>query len=1060
MFISELGNIYEFGFKIGFLKNTDEEEFQYLINPSPERLKVYKERLGIIGQLIEDLQDKSVLYTLRIATKKQKKAERDKPFRNFIPNDKVSLIQGGIYQIGLYNGTLFAEKFKDIKVIRCDMFNEIANTGHWANADLIFRTDNVLHVYDLKLFGGFTHLDKLLTPARENKEPIYLPFTTTGIRLSIAIGNDSLDLFCEALLDTVEPLLEQNRLTDYELKALIQVMSYLTGYLTEEIKFERVRFGIITPTTDSLFFNLKNDLTEDKASYYREKFMKLYHELKQLQEGYNLEKHQNLSIKHHVILLKRVQEMIEGLEKEIQTIKDEISKRNNNQYTLDHWISISELRKVVKSQVKEFIKDPYGKVLVLLHSTGAGKTVSTMDTLLGELAKKEKLFVFYFAPKLKLLDQQISQTVEKYKDYVEVFYDKSEKADEEGIYLKKTGIDTVMQVNKYGLKGIGKLKKTVSEAITYIINPKNNKTVVNFLTTQSITKTNHNGNTSNTLNHLIGNLNLIISKGYKVFFIIDELTGSDNGFQSMKEIISVMRKIERLKDKVSLLVFDATLHSKGVFEKVWQEFNENGFLPPSLVISDFERDGKLEIDGIEVIVKSDYSFPAKSLSVKEVFFITSEEEELLNGFIELAVKELKKANEEKGQLFIYVQNREYVYRISSAIKNMGYKTAIFTSEFKEEVKDDTQVIIATSSMSRGVSLPRVSRTIVFNTHFASVEENLAEELQAIARMRGRQDDHLIGKSIIKAYGIAYKIKDKNLEKIQGQLAETKMDLMLEIDNLPLEYGEEIKKKVITLEELIQEYERLKGMITYSDIFNSVLKSYFSPQKKVIVVVPKQMDKVFRPEDLSKVESFLSYLSDLAIIEGETANEYVKGLIEKIRSLLVVSISPENARDYEFFPPYLFYENAKLRVSILEAKELRKAISAFKNLMSLKKEEKELKKITEFENLIDQYITGSGGSFDVSVVIYLPSLVLSLELLDEDFLSRSFILKNYITRANIKVLGGGIRQETRLKLNEYSIGVRTINFPVESSERVKWLEGTVPRVSGDLLNNLFKSIIGG
>jgi hypothetical protein len=300
------GFVFEIGFKLGLaqkLRTSNhlyrevwQSEFEDLVHT----ILLNKDKLGKIGEILEK-ELESVINPQAFGLKEKPLIEilKEKGI-NVGEREKILL---GLLETGVYEGWLFGqdllrevnptrifkrgEKGGGIFPRKLTIFAEdTSEAGIYTNADLILKTERFnpsvkkkvreLHIYDLKLYGGLRHIRYMLLPFTRSSEERYVPPLRYGYQLAIAIGNTDLRNFAEALLEVGNKIASEVLETDPELKALMQVCSYLFDYLSKnsEEQIDKVHFGIITPTADGLVFSFdKQDLD---FPYYSNSFKRLY----------------------------------------------------------------------------------------------------------------------------------------------------------------------------------------------------------------------------------------------------------------------------------------------------------------------------------------------------------------------------------------------------------------------------------------------------------------------------------------------------------------------------------------------------------------------------------------------------------------------------------------------------------------------------------------------------------------------------------------------------------------------------------------------------------------
>lgn len=161
---------------------------------------------------------------------------------------------------------------------------------------------------------------------------------------------------------------------------------------------------------------------------------------------------------------------------------------------------------------------------------------------------------------------------------------------------------------------------------------------------------------------------------------------------------------------------------------------------------------KFEIDGVEVEAFFSPSFPAKELFVEHKTYSIKPKEDtnkLVEDLTNLIVEELKDEKAKKG-MAVFIQNIELAKGVAKALNERKFKAKVATAYQTIDLNDlEENIVIFTSALSRGVDLP-FTKLVVFVPSF-SVENNLAETLQAIYRIRDGKNDEQISKKVVFFY---------------------------------------------------------------------------------------------------------------------------------------------------------------------------------------------------------------------------------------------------------------------------------------------------------------------
>ena len=1044
MLVSVAGNVYEFGFKLGFLKEilvkNKDETWESRLRLIWETAKRNREKLGFIGEILE------IGYEELTNTRYWR--EREKSLREILEDFGIKISKSsdetllGVFATGLYKGRFFARHLPEGKItpVVFSIFSEISEVGVYQNADIAFRVSGAkeeFHLYDLKLYGGYGHIYAYL----HGKEPLYVPPRPYGVSLSLSLGNLSLKEFTDRFIEVCE---NEENIDNFELGALLQVFTYLYDYLEKnKDKLHRIYVGFLPSTTDGVVFPFEYE--EDNFYEKGKKLKQLYIRYKAGKENLKQEFLSSLSGKRTNLVKRRIKKLSEKLHEEIKLLRAEIDKREARSYTIIPAKGISQIRSEVKEEVKRFFNSsPWGKALILLHSTGAGKTTAVRDFLLN---LQEKLIVFYIAPRIRLIEDQIYTLKEKV--YVINPYSIKDEKDESLLFTRKG--ETVEFLTK---KAEAKLKNVALKVNTAVREGK--EKIFAFITLQAITRLPNSSNT--TLKHIEKRIGWWKRKGYKIVFIVDEISGAKNGLGALAWLTEF---VEKHKDTACLIAFDATLHSKGIFEKLWKEFKGRGGVPPCFVITNFEKNGEINLSPeVKAWVSSSYSYPAKSLRVKEHFIEVEgydDEEEIKKWssclpIIEKSLKEVKQSGE---QLYIYIQNRRAVSILKHLLQEKGYRVLASTSNIRssieaiEEKSGEYDVIISTSTLSRGVSLKNVKKTIVITSGFHDIEQNVAEEIQATARMRGQEGEEKIDKEVIRIY-LWHLKKLKRMDEIVNSYIESYAE----------EYGideeliksNELKEEVKEFLYLLRERNILKSVLEYSELMERVYKSYYNPKEKVIVPIPLQVYPIFTPQDLSTAAKVVKMIEEvvnfsLKLKDKEDYDALIQ-LSNTIKRAISFSIGVEARDELAFIPPFLLVKSELKRSALRN--ELEKAISLLQEYESLLSQELDERVVKEIKEWFLELVSGKTVYY-IYGLLYIPTLAIGYEVVKDDYQSPELIYPKKITRFGLSVLGADLSLYGKIRKNPFTGEEENIFIPLEDFENLTF--GIYPKVQAELLIRL-------
>lgn len=1083
---SLLGKIFEAGFKVGFVSClTDNKITKY-----KDKLQAYKEIIikGEFGFISKVFEKELVIAKPYAKDYKESLLNRVKSLGFSV--DIQGLHELTAYSIGCWEGYLYCNQiikdkdFKDIHLIYFDINSEVPFKGYAENSDLLLYIEDSkgnlhLYLYDLKFMFGRTFVEKFLSksyiPIQENYT---IPPVVKGYPLAISIGNSDFLNFVSSFVSILEAknsYAEYELVLDIDLKNMLQVMSYLMDYLkksNEVNKIRSVNFGIISGISDGLSYKFlleENWYDRQKVDSLAEKIRSLY-EIAGVKIYSATAEIRNKNISEDLLLDHFLDTGIKKLESEIQSLKEEIKKRDDRTYLIPISNDIDHIRKGVRNIVSDFWKKftdnekGEGIVLSLLHSTGAGKTTASREVILGQT--DQPVVYLYFAPRRKLILQEYERIKSTVSDESIIIHlpDRSQRNINKN-YRKIVDGASHKNQNSYGEKG--NLHEVIEQVIHSLKEQKEDKRHIAALTTtQSIVKVSNNERFKHdTYKHIEKLKPHLEMSRYKCVIVLDELSGSDNGLYSLIKLLNI---VEKSPDLFTVLVFDANLHSKSMFEAVLKEFVTNSYVSPSISLSRFEKDGIINYkDKINIHVFSDYSFPAKEVILREKFFFenTQKKELVLKEIADyLTQNHLKKMKEKNERMYVYIQDKEAVNIFQSLLSEKGLKAEYFTSNYDSadgsHINQDTDVVISTSTLSRGIDLyNNFTKVCIINTHFFSPESNFGEELQACARIRGIKDsngnniDRLITKEIIRIV-IARESDDEIKQAITDSLyTQIKEDSpkIISID----------KQKLSQYIELWMKRQSLKDSLIYADIGRSVFESYFNPYSLNYITVPvsSQRSPVYIPSQELELESLISFVNDLLKVEKIKEDETFKKGLHAIYHILVgliniTSINNFNINNIEsFYPPYCL-TNHEI-ISQLNRENGEKLIKIMNSEFKEKLRQINPEKTAQMEEFIEKLLSISKIQFPC--ILYIPVVAMLYETAEEKYRFESITVRNYISRANIKTAfsyNNHKRQFVAERIPDRK-SIIAIAFPVELQENFGWISGDYPKLSGELFYEIIK-----
>ena len=380
--VEVLGKVFEFAFKLGFLKGRveDYESFkesgfeeiksEFLSNGLEELASVWEQLKGLVpfelGNPPQELKNLGLGQT-----------------------DKNTLLF--LFLLGYYEGAFYGKGFRDVRDIRFIKYqlgegSQIA--GIYINTDLLFIADGVLYVVDFKLGGAEGDIRALL-----DKGEGVIPYRIYGLPVNVSLGEVGFERFVSSLLEMEEELLSL-KTANPELKGFLQVISYAVDYLCEEKPKDvrEVSLSLFYPLAEP--FSARFYWNGEDLSPYREKIRQLYEKIKQIDWEYSQAVAEGRA---------RRERLLEEVPKEIERLKEEMQKRENTEEIIEPG-KIAETRKHVEKELNEFFSKTQDiKALCLLHSAGSGKTTQTRNRI---LMQEGKHIVLYMATRKVLVDRE------------------------------------------------------------------------------------------------------------------------------------------------------------------------------------------------------------------------------------------------------------------------------------------------------------------------------------------------------------------------------------------------------------------------------------------------------------------------------------------------------------------------------------------------------------------------------------------------------------------------------------------------------------------------------
>jgi hypothetical protein len=609
--VEVLGKVFEFAFKLGFLRGRveDYESFkesgfeeiksEFLSNGLEELAFVWEQLKGFVpfelGNPSQELKNLGLGQT-------------DKNTLRFL------------FLLGYYEGSLYGKGFRDVRDIRFIKHqlkegSQIA--GIYINADLLFIADGVLYVVDFKLGGAEGDIRALLDKGEGS-----IPYRIYGLPVNVSLGEVGFERFVLSLLEMEEELLSL-KTANPELKGFLQVVSYGVDYLCEEKPKDvrEVSLSLFYPLAEP--FSARFYWNGEDLSPYRERVRQLYEKIKPIDWEYSQAVAESRA---------RRERLLEEVPKEIERLKEEMQKRENTEEIIEPG-KIAETRKHVGKELDEFFSKTQDiKALCLLHSAGSGKTTQTRNRI---LMQEGRHIVLYMATRKVLVDREYK----KLKDLVDVLEGNRKSIDPQDIkvleYLKNSnksiGLVYEKRQNPKGrhVENIGDtyrnlsansgiLKRTVEE----ILKLTDKKDIIWALCTQqALVETQFGDATSR---HLANLLSKRITDQYTFHIILDEFLGHSNGLYAIEEMFNFLGKVKERGGKANLYLFDANGYSPAILGKLLEEYGEFKVVPESLVIVDFKEEEDFRHKDIEVSVRAKHGYPSPKIVVKRRFLFADE----------------------------------------------------------------------------------------------------------------------------------------------------------------------------------------------------------------------------------------------------------------------------------------------------------------------------------------------------------------------------------------------------------------------------------------------------
>jgi len=979
-----LGEVFEFAFKLGFLKGRV-EDYESFTEDGFERIKskFLENGLEELAYVWEQLKE-HVPFELENPPQELKNLGLGQTDRNTLLF---------LFLLGYYEGSFYGKGFNNVRFIKYQLGEGSQIAGIYHNADLLFVADGVLYVVDFKLAGAVGDIRALL-----DKGEGVIPYRVYGLPVNVSLGEVAFERFVSSLLEMEEELLSLET-ANPELKGFLQVVSYGVDYLCEEMPkdVQEVSLSLFYPLAEP--FSARFYWNGEDLSPYRERIKQLYEKLRPVDWEYSQAVAEGRA---------RRERLLEEVPREIERLKEEVQKRENTEEIVEPG-KIAETRKHVGKELDEFFSKTQDiKALCLLHSAGAGKTTQTRNQI---LMQEGKHIVLYMATRKVLVDREykklkdlkdalegngkgIDPQDEEYKKVLEylknsnksigLVYEK--RQDRKGKHVENIG-DTYKNLSANS----GVLKRTVDQ----ILKLTDEKDIIWALCTQqALVETQFGDATSRHLDNLLSKR---ITDQYTFHIILDEFLGYSNGLYAIEEMFDFLRKVREKGGRANLYLFDANGYSPAILKKLLEEYGEYKVVPESLVIVDFKEEEDFRHKDIEVSVRAKHGYPSPKLIVKRKFLCMDDtkhikvKEELVNRIS----KYIKFTFEDKDSqtAFLFLQSKELLAMLKTCLEEEGYSCLVATADSRKSQDRINQgyedIILSTSALSRGIDLSRphkpINKIYAVITDFG-IECNLVEMIQAISRARGDKETEKNPKELHFVYPI-YPQRDALLESI-------------------LEYEPNADEQILRL--MITKHT-LKQKLLLDQVVFGILEQFVKSGKgKVLVPLPTQYATRYIPNEVADIKGFLSFLENIVpFVENEEKRKKVVKLSHTLLSAIFVSaVHIDFKKEFEYYHPYILFEKQEVRYAF-ENEKRGKIKKLFKELEEILRDHNQ-DKTDELKNFINSGLPSTLKR--MPTIIPVCALVLTEHFLKERETAQ-FRIRGRIGRGKADTLMGNVEPIT-------------------------------------------------
>jgi hypothetical protein len=979
-----LGDIFEFAFKLGFLKGRV-EDYESFKEGGFEKIKFkfLKNGLEEIVPVWEKLKE-HVPFELGNPPQELKNlglGQTDKNTLQFL------------FLIGYYEGSFYGKGFRDIEDIRFIKYqlgegSQIA--GIYPNADLMFISDGVLYAVDFKLGGAEEDIRALLDIGQGN-----IPYRVYGLPVNVSLGEISFERFVLSILEMEKELLSL-KTANPELKGFLQVVSYGVDYLCEKKPKDvrEISLSLFYPLAEP--FSARFYWNGEDLSPYRERVRQLYEKIREIDWEYSQAVAESRA---------REERLLEEVPKDIERLKEEMQKRENTEEIIEPG-KIDEARKHVEKELDEFFsKTQDVKALCLFHSAGSGKTTQTRNRI---LMQEGKHIVLYMATRKVLVDREYKK-LKDLKDALEGNGEGIDPQDEEYKkvleYLKKSNksiglvyekrqnskskyVENRGDIYRNLSANSGILKRTVEE----ILKDKND--IIWALCTQQALVESQYGNA--TSEHLKKLASRHITDQYTFHIILDEFLGHSNGLYAIEKMFEFLKEIKQKGGKANLYLFDANGYSPAILKKLLEEYGKFKVVPESLVIVDFKEEEDFKHKDIEVSVRAKHGYPSPKIIVKRKFLFMDDVKEIKEDLANRIAQYIKLTFKDKHSqtAFLFLQSKELLAMLKTHLEGEGYSCLIATADSRKSQdrinQGNEDIILSTSALSRGIDLSRphkpINKIYAIITDFG-IESNLVEMIQAISRARGDEETEKIPKELHLVYPI-YPQRDEFFEKI--------------LEYEPPEANEKIVRLLITKHTLKQK------LILDRVVFGIVEQFVKSGKEKVLVPLPSQYATRYIPNEVADIEGLLSFLENIVpFVEDKEKKEKVEKLYNTLLSAIFVSVVQiDFKKELEYYHPYILFEKQEVRYAFDNEKR-GKIKKLFEGLEEILKDHNQ-EKTDELKGFIEGGLPYTSKIMPTIIPVY--ALVLTEHFLRENE-KVEFKITGRIGRGKADTLMGSVKPIT-------------------------------------------------